>query len=125
MVSRGPANRHQSPKPTSPEPNHNFIPAAAVCQPHHWCRTVTGTAKHGDCRDFGEVGSGSVTRSEDQDVDCAVDAGRSGKSSVSRHEWAREALGKSNVGGVVWGHVRTKLVGSDHQRAGRKAGDRK
>jgi len=28
--------------------------------------------------------SGSVARSEAQDVDCAVDAGRSGKSSVSR-----------------------------------------
>ncbi|MEQ1703395.1 MAG: hypothetical protein ABMA25_25085, partial [Ilumatobacteraceae bacterium] len=39
-------------------------------------------------------------------LDSAADAGRSGKSSVGRHEWAREAFGKRNVGGVVWGHVR-------------------
>lgn len=52
-----------------------------------------------------------------------MDAGCSGKSSVSRDEWAREALGKRNVGGIVWGHVRPKFVGPDHQRAGRKAGD--
>ena len=58
-----------------------------------------------------------------ENLDSALDAGRSGEAPIARHERAVQGLGQPDIRGVVRSDVGAQFVRPDHQRACRKADD--
>jgi hypothetical protein len=71
-------------------------------------------------RQFGSVSDGG---SGSENLDCALDARRSGESPVAGYEGAVQAFGQPDTGGVIGSDVRAQFVRADHQRTGRESND--